>query len=105
MVQTTYDEIYSVLSFTEWKNGRAIKEELDKFHKVEDRRFRQVSYGSLYTKLRRLVEEGWAEVRDSEDEDGRIREYKRYTGKLRIPDKEKKAARQVFGGLEGLVPA
>lgn len=35
-----------------------------------------ISYGTLYSALRRLVETGWLETRDGEDEDGRIRYFK-----------------------------
>jgi len=32
-----------------------------------------ISYGTLYTTLRRLKEQGWVSTRDDEDEDGRVR--------------------------------
>ena len=32
-----------------------------------------ISYGTLYTTLRRLKEQGWVASRDDEDEDGRVR--------------------------------
>lgn len=35
-----------------------------------------ISYGTLYTALRRLKEGGWIDMRDDEDEDGRLRYYK-----------------------------
>ena len=37
---------------------------------------RSISYGTLYTAFRRLRERQWVHVRDSEDEDGRIRYFK-----------------------------
>src|SRR5262245_39141442 len=36
---------------------------------------RSISYGTLYTTFRRLKEEGLVKVRDSEDEDGRVRSF------------------------------
>jgi DNA-binding PadR family transcriptional regulator len=36
----------------------------------------ELSYGSLYTTLRRLKESGFVDTRESEDEDGRIRYFK-----------------------------
>lgn len=32
-----------------------------------------ISYGTLYTTLRRMAERGWVKVEDDSDEDGRIR--------------------------------
>src|SRR5688572_3629429 len=34
---------------------------------------RTISYGTLYTTLRRLKEQQWVRTRDDEDQDGRIR--------------------------------
>jgi DNA-binding PadR family transcriptional regulator len=34
---------------------------------------KNISYGTLYTTLRRLKEQQWVEVRDDEDQDGRVR--------------------------------
>jgi DNA-binding PadR family transcriptional regulator len=36
---------------------------------------RALSYGSLYTTLRRMVEAGWLNQREDDDEDGRLRWY------------------------------
>jgi DNA-binding PadR family transcriptional regulator len=35
-----------------------------------------ISYGTLYSALRRLKEGGWIDMREGEDEDGRLRYYK-----------------------------
>lgn len=35
-----------------------------------------ISYGTLYTTMRRLEEAGWVESRDDEDGDGRVRLFK-----------------------------
>lgn len=101
------DDVYATLEYLRWKSGRVIREEVCKIKGIENSvgNFRAPSYGRIYVCLRYLVEQGFAEVRDSEDPDGRMREYKRATGRLRAPDKEKKQARQGLGGLEGLVPA
>lgn len=37
---------------------------------------RSISYGTLYTAMRRLKDGGWVTVRDDEDEDGRVRFFK-----------------------------
>lgn len=37
---------------------------------------KSISWGTLYTAMRRLKESGWVDVRDDEDEDGRIRFFK-----------------------------
>lgn len=37
---------------------------------------RSISYGTLYTTMRRLKDAGWITVREDEDEDGRVRFFK-----------------------------
>jgi DNA-binding PadR family transcriptional regulator len=37
---------------------------------------REISYGSMYSCLRQLAADGWVEVRDGEDQDGRIKYFK-----------------------------
>jgi DNA-binding PadR family transcriptional regulator len=37
---------------------------------------RSISYGTLYTALRRLKEAGWIEVREDADADGRLKFFK-----------------------------
>lgn len=37
---------------------------------------KSMSYGTLYTTFRRLIESGWVKARDDEDEDGRVRFFK-----------------------------
>src|SRR5688500_8411497 len=34
---------------------------------------KSISYGTLYTTLRRLKEQQWVKMRDDEDQDGRVR--------------------------------
>ncbi|MCC7173410.1 MAG: PadR family transcriptional regulator [Planctomycetes bacterium] len=46
----------------------------------EDETRRSMSWGTLYTTLRRMAESKWVTVRDGADEDGRIRYFK-ITGK------------------------
>jgi DNA-binding PadR family transcriptional regulator len=36
---------------------------------------RSISYGTLYTTMARLRDQGWVEQQDSEDEDGRLRYF------------------------------
>jgi DNA-binding PadR family transcriptional regulator len=49
--------------------GRQLAQEYEKRHK------KPLSYGSLYTTLRRMVETGWLKQREDADEDGRLRWY------------------------------
>jgi len=37
---------------------------------------REISYGTLYAAFRRMVEWRWVDVRDDEDQDGRVRWFK-----------------------------
>ena len=37
---------------------------------------KNLSYGTLYSAMRRLKDAGWVEARDDEDEDGRVRFFK-----------------------------
>jgi DNA-binding PadR family transcriptional regulator len=37
---------------------------------------KSISYGTLYTTFRRLIESGWVKARDDEDEDGRVRFFR-----------------------------
>lgn len=37
---------------------------------------KSMSYGTLYTLMRRLKEGGWVDVREDEDQDGRVRFFK-----------------------------
>ena len=37
---------------------------------------RRISYGTLYTTLRRMKEAGWIAVRDDEDQDGRLKWFR-----------------------------
>ncbi len=55
---------------TRERTGREIAEAYAKEHGTT------ISYGTLYTALRRLKEGGWIDMRDDEDEDGRLRYYK-----------------------------
>ena len=48
-------------------------------HRYREEYSRTISYGSLYTLMARLHEQGWVTQEDSEDEDGRLR-YFRITG-------------------------
>jgi len=50
--------------------GRELAEEYAKTTK------KTISFGTLYSAMRRLKEAGWVESRDDEDEDGRIRFFK-----------------------------
>jgi DNA-binding PadR family transcriptional regulator len=43
------------------------------YHQETDQ---DLSYGSLYTTLRRLKESGFVDARDAEDADGRVRYFK-----------------------------
>lgn len=54
---------------TRERTGREIAEAYAKEHGTT------ISYGTLYTALRRLKEGGWIDMRDDEDEDGRLRYY------------------------------
>ncbi len=59
---------------------------------------KSISYGSLYTTMSRLKDQGWVDAEDSEDEDGRLR-YFRITGKGQRAIQE---AREFYGRLLGL---
>lgn len=39
-----------------------------------------MSYGTFYSRMSRLAEEGYVEYRDTEDDDGRKREFKKLHG-------------------------
>ncbi len=59
---------------------------------------KSISYGSLYTTMSRLKDQGWVDAEDSADEDGRLR-YFRITGKGQRAIQE---AREFYGRLLGL---
>jgi DNA-binding PadR family transcriptional regulator len=48
----------------------------DLARRYESEQKRSISYGTLYTAMRRLKDSGWVTVRDDEDEDGRVRFFK-----------------------------
>jgi DNA-binding PadR family transcriptional regulator len=54
-------------------NGRELAKRYRQEHK------RNISFGTLYTTMARLRDQGWVSQEDSEDDDGRIR-YFRITG-------------------------
>lgn len=54
-----------------------------------------ISYGTLYTTLRRMSEKGWVKCRDDEDQDGRIRFFELSTGGREVL----REAREHFEGL------
>jgi DNA-binding PadR family transcriptional regulator len=37
---------------------------------------KSMSYGTLYTTFRRLIDSGWVKARDDEDSDGRVRFFR-----------------------------
>jgi hypothetical protein len=59
-------QLLAILSAHGELSGRAIAKKF----KEESRR--TLSYGTLYTTLRRMKQEGWVKSRDDKDEDGRI---------------------------------
>lgn len=62
---------YEVLSLTiRERTGREIAKEFER------QAGRPISFGTLYTTLRRMKDAGWVAVRDSEDEDGRLRWFR-----------------------------
>ncbi len=61
-----------------WKTGREISDDFTR------RYGRSINYGSLYTRLRRLIEDGLVEKKDERDTDGLVRSFK-LTGNTRQP--------------------
>jgi DNA-binding PadR family transcriptional regulator len=59
--------LLEILSEHDELAGREVAKAYEKEHK------KTISYGTLYTTLRRLKEQGWVSMRDDEDEDGRVR--------------------------------
>jgi len=72
--------LYTLLSWPDYKAGRQISKEYKQKYK------RGISYGALYLTLRRLVESGFAEFYDDSDQDGRLRYFRRSSGRKR-PEK------------------
>lgn len=65
------DKEFILLSFCfQWRTGR----ELVQMYKKQTGK--SMGYGTLYTTMRSLKERGLVETRDSEDEDGVVREFK-----------------------------
>jgi len=65
-----------------------------------------LSYGTLYVVLRRLVEQGWVKVRDDEDADGRVRFFRVTATGARALEKAREHYDRVanFGlGMDGSV--
>jgi DNA-binding PadR family transcriptional regulator len=63
-------EYLKVLDQTEWIPGRQI---VDRLHELKGFR---INYGTFYTTMRRLKEEGLVEDLDSKDEDGPRRSFR-----------------------------
>ena len=60
---------------------------------------KSISYGTLYTTMRRLKEDGWIEARDSDEGDRRVRLFKiSGTGAKVLP--KAREARTLFRGEE-----
>ncbi len=78
----------TVLRTTEWKAGRQVQRDMLRYFRVN------LSYGTLYTDMRRLEEEGFVESKDSETRAGLVREFRLTNGGLRrknfrsVPDGE-----------------
>ncbi|MDP1587674.1 MAG: PadR family transcriptional regulator [Prosthecobacter sp.] len=58
-----------------------------------------ISYGTLYTAMRRLKEGGWVDVRESDEGDRRVRYFKlSSSGAQHLPDLIKLQSTFDFGG-------
>lgn len=75
-------EYLEVLSYTEWKAGRTIRKELEKL------KGGYLGGVEVYHNLAELAEEGLVEFRDLEDEDGKLREFRKKPGGRRTPPDE-----------------
>lgn len=62
--------LLAMLSTVKFYTGRSIA-------KAYPRRWnKEISYGSLYVRFRRLQESGFVEILDSEDQDGLVRSFR-----------------------------
>ena len=61
--------LLTVIGGSEWSGRDVAIRYKDKFSK-------DISYGSVYVTLGRMKEKGWVDVRDDEDEDGRVRFFR-----------------------------
>jgi len=57
-----------------WALGKISGRDLAKRYLEENGK--EISYGTLYTTMRRLKEGGWVEMRDEEEGDRRVRYFK-----------------------------
>jgi DNA-binding PadR family transcriptional regulator len=61
-----------------------------------------LSYGTLYTTIRRMAVKGWVQVRDDEDEDGRVRYIKIDLPGMRVLQESRAYYTELAGfGLDG----
>lgn len=72
-------EYLQLLSFTEWKQTKKLQKEMQKL------KGGSVEFIEVLHALRRLEEQGLTEHKDSVDDDGQIREFRRVSGGKRAP--------------------
>ena len=88
--------VYSVLSYTDWKNGHQIKKDAHRTILSENKRFLRFlinaldypGYGEVSITLRNLREQGLVESRDCRDRDGNYREFRKVVGRSRPRERE-----------------
>ncbi len=93
MVTVRQWNLYNLLPWPEYISGRDLAKSYEK------NIGKKIYYGPLYIDMRHLVESGFAESRDTEDEDGKKREFRKKADGGR-PEKPKKLKKE---NLEGIV--
>ncbi|HIH43399.1 TPA: hypothetical protein HA246_07200 [Candidatus Woesearchaeota archaeon] len=94
MVNVRQWNLYVLLPWPEYIAGRQLAKEYQRAT------CKKIYYGTLYTDMRRLVELGYAEANDREDEDGKIREFRKKADGGR-PEKPKQLKEKE--SLEGII--